>query len=178
MQDRATRSRCQRSRVAGGAARPSHGSTSTASAVTAPVGAKASIEPPPLGPAASSVFARTHTSLTSTFARRSSRCSQVSRVFFSGPSQVLRPQGGATSSGPHAAPSCRRLGPWWRCLGQPYECPIQLPYPTPFPANGVNERLFVYELNETAAWRLVRCRSLQRADRYLWCLDQPGAYAA
>ncbi len=35
------------------------------------------------------------------------------------------------------------------------------------PANCVNLRLFIYELNEAAAWRLVRRHSFQRADQYV-----------
>jgi hypothetical protein len=36
------------------------------------------------------------------------------------------------ASGPHAPPLRQRLGPTWRCIGQPYACPMQLPYSTGF----------------------------------------------
>jgi hypothetical protein len=34
------------------------------------------------------------------------------------------------ASGPHAAPLRQRFGPAWACIGQPYACPMQLPYST------------------------------------------------
>lgn len=34
------------------------------------------------------------------------------------------------ASGRHAAPLRQRFGPAWACIGQPYACPMQLPYST------------------------------------------------
>jgi hypothetical protein len=34
------------------------------------------------------------------------------------------------ASGPQPAPLRRRFGPGWRCIGQPYACPMHVPYST------------------------------------------------
>jgi hypothetical protein len=65
------------------------------------------MQPPPPDLVVLRAPVRMHTSLTSCFATGASRYPQVSRGFFSGPSQVLHRQhmqGGTTSRGPHAAP--------------------------------------------------------------------------
>ena len=87
------------------------------------------ILPPPLIGLVFRALLRMHDALTSSFAS----CRSLYRGFFSGPTQCLLRlpcAGWRDASGSHAAPLRRRLGLALNCIGQPYACPMQLPYST------------------------------------------------
>ena len=124
---------------------------------------------------------RMRTPLTSGVASGSRRYPQVYRGFLSGPAQplhMLHMQGGATrESSPHAAPLRRRLDPEWWCIGQPYACPMQMPYST---AERVGSAALVAVGVPTVTGRRRSDAESQGFEslRYLECLGERGGRPA